>query len=48
MGYDLEIVWGKKGLSASDHSSGHKFDFRDDVESRDRAYDLIMSRLGIA
>jgi hypothetical protein len=44
-GYDLEIVWGRKGLWASDHSSGHKFGFREDVESRDRAYELIVSRL---
>jgi zinc-ribbon domain len=48
LGYDLEIVWGDKGLWASDHSSGHEFVFGDDVESRDRAYDLITSRIAAA
>ena len=45
MGFDLELVWGDKGLLSSDVSSGHRFDFREDVESRDRAYDLIVSRM---
>jgi len=45
LGFDLELVWGDKGAWASDHSSGHKFNFGEDVESRDRAYDLIVSRV---
>jgi hypothetical protein len=45
LGHDLELVWGNKGAWASDHSSGHRFGFGDDVESRDRAYDLIVSRV---
>lgn len=46
LGFDLEIVWGNKGLSASNHSSGHRFDFGKDEESRDRAYELIVTRIG--
>ena len=45
VGFDLDLVWGDKGLWASDHSSGHTFDFGDRVEDRDRAYDLIVSRI---
>jgi hypothetical protein len=45
LGFDLQLVWGDKGFWASDHSSGHKFDFGDKVEDRDRAYDLILSRI---
>ena len=45
LGFDLEIVCGDTGAWASDHSSGHTFGFGKDVESRDRACDLILSRL---
>ncbi len=48
LGFELELVWGNKGLWASDHSSGHSFDFGEDLESRDRAYDLIVARLAAA
>lgn len=47
-GFDLDLVWGKQDLGASNHSSGHRFGFGDRVESRDRAYDLIVSRMGEA
>jgi hypothetical protein len=45
LGYQLEIIWGDKGLWASAHSSGHEFDFKDELVSRDRAYELIVSHL---